>query len=146
MFLSLRLSWDKLLALPLLLCACAAPIVHYPGSNPALPFSKAVQVGSTLYVAGHLGLDPETGRAPSDPGVEAGLMLDAFAKTMARAGATMDDLVQVQVYCSDVALYDVFNAVYRERFSKSFPARAFIGSGTLLRGAHFEIIGIAVCR
>jgi enamine deaminase RidA (YjgF/YER057c/UK114 family) len=133
-------------ALPLLLAACATQVVHYPGDNPALPYSKAVKVGSTLYVAGHLGLDPDTGLAPADPAVEAGLMLNAFAETMARANASLDDLAQVQVYCSDVALYDTFNAIYRERFSDAFPARAFIGSGTLLRGAHFEMVGIAVCR
>lgn len=141
-----RIRPGHTVALSFLLTACATPVVHYPGTNPALPFSKAVQVGSTLYVAGHLGIDPATGQAPDDAAVEAGLMLDAFAETLARAKATMDDLVQVQVYCSDVGLYDTFNAVYRERFSAAFPARAFIGSGTLLRGAHFEIIGVAVCR
>ena len=56
----------------------------------------------------------------------------------------MDDLVQVQVFCSDVGLYDTFNAAYRARFSGEFPARAFIGSGTLLRGCRFEMLGIAV--
>jgi 2-iminobutanoate/2-iminopropanoate deaminase len=55
---------------------------------------------------------------------------------------TMDDLVFVQVYCTDVKLYDTFNAVYRTYF-KRFPARAFLGSGPLLGGARFEIQGIA---
>jgi len=50
--------------------------------------------------------------------------------------------VFVQVYCTDVKLYDTFNAVYRTYF-KRFPARAFLGSGPLLGGARFEIQGIA---
>jgi hypothetical protein len=58
----------------------------------------------------------------------------------------MDDLVQVQVHCSDVGLYQVFNDAYRARFSGAFPARAFLGSGTLLRGCRFEMLGIAVLR
>ena len=131
------------LILAVALVACASPRQAFAG-NPDLPFSKAVLVGDTLYVAGHLGLDPETGMPPSDPGEEVRLLLDAFAETLTRAGATMDDLVQVQLYCSDVGLYDVFNAIYRTRFKQQFPARAFIGSGKLLRGARFEIIGIAV--
>lgn len=124
----------------------AAPRQYTPGDNPDLPFSRAVLTGDTLWVSGHLGLDPDTGRAPADPGREAELLLDAFAGTIERAGMTMDDLVQVQVFCSDVELYDVFNAAYRERFDGAFPARAFIGSGTLLRGARFEMLGVAVGR
>ena len=133
-----------LISLIAVLSACAGARTHVPGDDPDLPFSRGVLVGNTFYVAGHLGLDPATRRAPTDPSVEAGLMLDAFARTLAKVQLTMDDLVSVQVYCSDVGLYDQFNAVYRARFAERFPARAFIGSGTLLRGARFEIQGIAV--
>jgi enamine deaminase RidA (YjgF/YER057c/UK114 family) len=41
----------------------------------------------------------------------------------------MVDLVSVQVFCSDVALLETFNGVYRSCFSEEFRARAFIGSG-----------------
>ena len=58
----------------------------------------------------------------------------------------MDDLVSVQVYASDVGDYDAFNSVYRTYFTREFPARAFLGSGTLLFGARFEVTGIAVRR
>jgi len=54
--------------------------------------------------------------------------------------------VSVQVFCSDVSHYDAFNRVYRTYFKKEFPARAFLGSGTLLFGARFEVQGIAVRR
>jgi enamine deaminase RidA (YjgF/YER057c/UK114 family) len=56
---------------------------------------------------------------------------------------SMDDLVSVQVFCTDLSLYDAFNGVYRTYFRRGFPARAFIGSGPLLRGARFEINGVA---
>jgi len=57
----------------------------------------------------------------------------------------MDDLVYVQIACSDLSLYDTFNATYRTYFtSKDLPAREFIGAATLLRGGHFELQGIAV--
>jgi len=58
----------------------------------------------------------------------------------------MDDIVYVQIFCSDVAHYQAFNAVYRTYFTKEYPARAFIGSGTLLFDARFEVQGIAVKR
>ncbi|MEQ8764684.1 MAG: RidA family protein [Planctomycetota bacterium] len=126
--------------------ACSSPRKVTPASNPDLPFSSAVQVGDTLYVAGHLGLDPLTGNAPADPAIEAEAVLDAFQATIEKAGFAMKDLVHVRVFCSDVALYGVFNEAYRKRFSGDFPARAFIGSGTLLREARFEVEGIAVAE
>jgi hypothetical protein len=45
-----------------------------------------------------------------------------------------------------VANYDGFNKVYRTYFTQEYPARAFLGSGPLLNGARFEILGIAVRR
>ena len=119
--------------------------VNLPGRTAANPlFSDAIQVGDTLYLAGRLGLDSDTGAPPADAGDEARIVLDQIAAVLAEAGMTMDDLVSVQVFCSDVALYDDFNAVYRTYFTTDPPARAFLGSGTLLRGARFEVMGIAV--
>ncbi|MBI3005916.1 MAG: RidA family protein [Ignavibacteriales bacterium] len=108
-----------------------------------LPFSDAVLVGNTLYLSGRLGIDPKTGVPPADINDEIKFLLDGFKSVLADANMTMDNLVQVQVFCPDLGLYDKFNAAYRTYFSKDFPARAFIGSGPLLRGAHFEMIGIA---
>jgi len=48
------------------------------------------------------------------------------------------------VYCTDLELYDKFNGVYRTYFHGQFPARAFIGINKLVRGARFEVAGIAV--
>ncbi len=116
-----------------------------PGADPKTspPFSNAVMVGGTFYVAGHLGLDPATGKAGSDAEAEARLVMDAVQQTLARAGLTTDDLVSVTVYCTDLDLYDKFNAVYRGYFHGHYPARAFIGVAKLVRGAHFEVAGVA---
>jgi 2-iminobutanoate/2-iminopropanoate deaminase len=111
-----------------------------------LPFSNGVLVGYTLYVAGSVGLDPKTGRPPAELEEEARLALDGVRNTLVKAGMTMEDLVAVEVYCSDVANYAKFNDVYRTYFQHEFPARAFLGSGPLLFGARFEVKGIAVKR
>ena len=103
-------------------------------------------VGNTLYLAGKLGIDPATGKPPQDAEQEIRLVMDAMKKTLAAADMSMDDLVSVQVFCPDLSLYDKFNEVYRSYFTKNFPARAFIGSGPLLRGARFEVQGIAARR
>jgi 2-iminobutanoate/2-iminopropanoate deaminase len=52
----------------------------------------------------------------------------------------------VHVLCTDLSLFQKFNAVYGTYFHGGFPARTFTGASTLLLGAHFEITGIAVKR
>jgi enamine deaminase RidA (YjgF/YER057c/UK114 family) len=110
-----------------------------------LPFSGGVFVGDTLYLAGMIGRDKD-GKVPADPKAEAKLVLDQVQATLKEAGLTMDDLVTVQIFCSDVNHYAAFNDVYRGYFKKEFPARAFIGSGRLLFDARFEVQGIAAKR
>jgi 2-iminobutanoate/2-iminopropanoate deaminase len=119
--------------------------IHKPDANPQAPFSNAIQVGNTLYLSGDIGLDPKTGMAPASVDEEIKLLLDSVKATLTQSGFKMDDLVTVTVYCSDLSLYDKFNAAYKSYFTtKDFPARAFIGAGSLLRAGHFELQAIAV--
>lgn len=111
----------------------------------AAPFSGAVRVGNTLYLSGTLGLDPGQ-QVPATAEAEARNVLNNIKGTLEAAGMTMDDLVSIQVFSSDVSDYDAFNRVYRTYFTREFPARAFLGAGTLLFGARFEVLGIAVRR
>lgn len=115
-----------------------------PGETKGLPFSDAVLAGNTLYVAGHIGLDPKTGMAPADAEQEAHLVMDGIKKTVENAGFTMDDIVSVQIFCTDLKLYDTFNGIYKTYFHENYPARAFVGTDKLLRNGHYEVMAIAV--
>ena len=121
-------------------------VINLPDKPIQAPFSNAILAGDTLYLAGSIGLDPKSGKAPDSIDEEIKNLFDSYKATLAAAGMTMDDLVTVQVFCTDLALYDKFNAAYRTQFSKDFPARAFVGAGSLLRGGHFEMQGVAVRR
>jgi 2-iminobutanoate/2-iminopropanoate deaminase len=113
------------------------------GPNPIAPFSNGVMVGDTFYVAGHIGIDSATGQAATNIENEAHLVMDSVKHTLEQAGLKPDDLVSVTVYCTDLDLYDKFNAIYRTYFHGHYPARAFIGINKLVRGAHFEVAGVA---
>jgi reactive intermediate/imine deaminase len=152
-------STQRILAVLVMLIAIAAaatpepktiigPVRHIvlPSRKDNLPYSDAVLVGNTLYLAGRIGIDPETGKPPAELEKEIRLLLDGMKSTLAAADLTMDDLVSVQIFCPDLSLYEKFNEIYRSYFTKDFPARAFIGSGALLRGGRFEAQGIAVRR
>ena len=126
---------------------------YFKASNPSLerqglpvPYSDAVLAGNTLYVAGRTGIDPKSGAIPQDVQQEIKFLLDSFKTALTNGGMTADDVVMVQVHCPDLSLYNKFNAAYLTYFSKELPPRAFLGSGPLLGGAHFEMLGVAVRR
>jgi 2-iminobutanoate/2-iminopropanoate deaminase len=121
-------------------------VINAPEKVVRAPFSDGILAGNTLYLAGRIGLDPKTGKPPAEIDDEIRLMMESMKGTLTQAGMTMDDIVYVQVFCSDLSLFDKFNSVYKSYFSRDFPARAFIGAGSLLRGGHFEIQAIAVKR
>jgi 2-iminobutanoate/2-iminopropanoate deaminase len=120
--------------------------INLPGRPAGLPFSDGVLIGDTLYLAGRIGIDPVTGQAPADLDAEIKLLLDGVEAVLAEAGMHMDDLVSVQIFCPEISLWERFNAAYVTRFSQELPARAFLGSGPLLLGGRFEVMGIAVKR
>jgi 2-iminobutanoate/2-iminopropanoate deaminase len=117
-----------------------------PGRKAPLPFSDAVLAGDTLYLSGRIGTEPVTGLAPDDVDQELSLLFDSFEAVLRAADMSMDDLVWVQVYSPDISLWEHFNAAYVKRFSKELPARAFIGSGPLLKRGKFEMLGVAIKR
>jgi 2-iminobutanoate/2-iminopropanoate deaminase len=142
--------------LSIFLCA-TFPLTHFfhgqqsvnsgPGVNIAsLPFNAGSEVKDTVYIAGHLGVDLTAAvkAPPADPEDESRMVLRSIEKTLQEANMTMDDLVDVTIYCTDLRLYSAFNRVYASSFHKSYPARSFIGVDRLLFGAHFEVTGIAV--
>jgi len=137
-----------LIALTVAPAAAQRKYIPHPQAADAkpLPFSDAVLVANTLFISGHIGLDPKTSLAPADPEEEAKLVMDGIKKTVESAGLTMDDIVTVQVFCTDLKYYDTFNAVYKTYFHDNYPARAFIGTDKLLRNGKYEVMGIAVKR
>lgn len=117
--------------------------INLPDRSPQAPFSSAILTGDTLYIAGNIGLD-KAGKAPEKIEDEIKNLLEAYKTLLAQAGFTMDDLVYVQISCTDLSYYDKFNAAYKTYFTKDLPARQFVGVASLLRGGHFEMQAIAV--
>ena len=96
--------------------------INLPTRKSPLPFSDAVLVGDTLYLAGRIGIDPVTGHAPADLEAEMKLLFDGLQAVLAEADMSMDDLVSVQIFSPDLSLWEPFNAAYVKRFSRELPA------------------------
>jgi len=148
----MRLCKVVISVLILVLCVAAGAadrkyiVKSRAGDRKALPFSEGVLVGNTLYIAGHIGLDAKTNMPPTSPEEEARLVMDEIKQTVESAGLSIDDVVSIQVFCTDLKLYDTFNSVYKTYFHVDYPARAFLGAANLLRGGRYEVMGIAVKR
>jgi reactive intermediate/imine deaminase len=119
-------------------------VINLPDRSPQAAFSNAILVGNTLYISGNIGFDPKTHKPPGKIEDEVTNLLDSYKALLRQAGFTMDDLVYVQISCTDLGNYDTFNSIYKSYFTKDLPAREFIGVSSILGGGHFEMQAIAV--
>jgi 2-iminobutanoate/2-iminopropanoate deaminase len=140
------------LALPLALLFCtvgtgglttafAAPkkLIHPKEFPKGRPFSPGLLVGDTLYVAGQVGQDLKTGNIPDDFEAEVKQTLDNIALVLKEAGMTFDNAVSVNVYLTDIELFQRMNAVYITYFKEPRPVRTTVAISKLVGKARIEI-------
>ncbi len=109
------------------------------------PYSQAVEVNGTLYVAGQIGMIPENG-VIVEGGIKAQTKrtLDNIRAILNEAGYTFGDIVKCTCFLTDFHDYKEFNEVYGEYFSSEAPARSTFGINALPIGAKVKIDCIAV--
>jgi 2-iminobutanoate/2-iminopropanoate deaminase len=113
-----------------------------PGGAPnsRAPFSPAVLVDGTLYVSGQTGRDPKTGKTPENFEDEVRYTLDSIGAILKAANMDYSDVVSVQVYLTDMDLFQKMNGVYTTYFKEQRPARTAVGVAKLgSPSAHIEI-------
>lgn len=93
-----------------------------------MPYSQAIKVGNTVYVAGQGPFEPQSGMCEdSTMAYQARRTLDNLQAILAEAGAQMSDVVKVTVFLGNGADFDEFNTYYKEYFTAPYPARAITG-------------------
>ena len=104
------------------------------------PYSQATRTGNLVFLSGQTPLDPATGNlVEGDIAVQARQAFDNIKAVVAAAGGTMDDIVRVGLYLTDLSQFGEDNAVMAEYFSQPYPARSTIEVSALPRGARFEV-------
>ncbi len=97
---------------------------------PVGPYSQSVRIGNTVSVAGQVGFDPKTGTVVSDDvGEQTAQTFENIRAVLATHGATLGDVVRVDVYLTDVNHFEEMNAVYAEQFERPFPSRTTVYVG-----------------
>jgi 2-iminobutanoate/2-iminopropanoate deaminase len=124
-------------------------VIQTAGAPAALgPYSQGVLVegGRTLYIAGQLPIDPQTGNLAGDGDirVQTERVLDNIGAILQEAGMGFDELVKVGIFLANFDDFGVVNEVYGSRFSVSPPARTSVQIASFPMGFLIEIDAIAV--
>ena len=107
------------------------------------PYSQAVRVGSMVILSGQIPLDPATGQLiTGDISAQARRVFDNLQAVCIAAGGSLEDVVRVGVYLTDLADFAAVNAVMAEYFSAPYPARSTIQVSALPRDAQVEVDAI----
>lgn len=108
------------------------------------PFSDAVTVGNTLYLAGQVGINPETKKLP-EGGIKAETIqaLENIKAVLEHHGSDLENVVKCTVILADLEDFAEFNKIFRKYFPKNKPARTTFAAN-LLVGCKIEIDVIAV--
>jgi 2-iminobutanoate/2-iminopropanoate deaminase len=108
------------------------------------PYSQGVRAGDTLYVSGYGPVDPDTGKdVEGDVQAETEQVIENIAATVEEAGGSLDDVVKVTVYLTDLDDYDRVNEAYGAQFTEEPPARVCVEVSRLPDDVRVEMDAIA---
>ena len=109
------------------------------------PYSQAVRVGSTIYCAGQIPLDPKSGQIVSkDISEQTRRVLDNIGAILNAEGLSFQNIVKTTIFLTDLADFQTVNEIYASYFKQAPPARSTVQVLALPRSARIEIEVIAV--
>lgn len=121
--------------------------INATGAAAVGPYSHGVEAAGLLFLSGQTPLDPATGKLVGGLiGVQTAQCLKNLLAVLQAANLTPDDVVNVQVYLTDMQDFAAMNEVYLTHFAAPYPARTTIGVASLPLGARIEIGLVARTR
>ena len=109
------------------------------------PYSQAIVADNTIYTAGQVALDPQTGELVGTTVVEqTEQVLKNITAVLAASGSSLGQVVKTTVYLTDMADFAAMNEVYARHFGGHRPARSTVQAAGLPKGARVEIDAIAI--
>lgn len=99
------------------------------------PYTPLRQAGSTFYISGQVGVDPDTKNAPEDVAGQTEQALKNMAALLESAGLSMRDVIKTTIFVTDIGQFATVNSVYETFFESPRPARSTVGVKELPRVA-----------
>ena len=121
-------------------------IIHTDKAPAAIgPYSQAVRAGNTVYLSGQIPLDPATGLVV-EGGIDAQARraFDNLVAVCEAAGGSLEKIVRLGLYLTDLGEFATVNAVMGEYFNAPYPARSTIEVSGLPRAVLFEVDAVMV--
>ena len=120
--------------------------IHTDNAPAAIgPYSQATRAGNQVFFSGQIPLDPATGDlVEGDIAAQARRAFDNLKAVCEAAGGSMDDIVRVGLYLTDLSQFAQVYAVMGEYFAQPYQARSTIEGSALPKGAGFEVDGVMV--
>ncbi|MBT3673984.1 MAG: RidA family protein [SAR86 cluster bacterium] len=107
------------------------------------PYSQAVQWGDVVFISGQIPLNPENGQLNNATFEdETNQVLDNLEAICQEAGGTLDHILKLTIYLTDLSKFDVVNSIMASRFSEPFPARATVEISKLPKEVSIEMDAI----
>ncbi len=109
------------------------------------PYSQAIKAGNMIYTSGQLHINPENGELiKGDIQAQTRQSLENVKAILTEGGATLEDVVKVTIFMTDISKFSLVNEIYGEYFSNHKPARSCVGVKELPLGGEIEIEAIAI--
>lgn len=111
---------------------------------PGGHYSQAIVHNGLVYVSGQLPIDPQTGEKQTGSIEEqTNLVLQNLSAILDASGSSLNQVLKVTVYISDISLWGKVNEVYAEIFGDHRPARAIVPTRDLHFGFKIEVDAVA---
>ncbi len=108
-------------------------------------YSQAVKVGNTIYLSGQIPLVPATMEiVDGDFEAQAVQVFENLQAVCVAAGGSMNEIVKVNLYLTDLANFTIVNQVMARYFTQPYPARAAVQVAALPKGVAFEAEAVMV--
>lgn len=114
--------------------------IHTDNAPAAIgTYSQAIDANGLVFLSGQIPLDPATMEiVHGDFEARARRVFDNLAAVAEAAGGTLDDVVKLTVFLTDLGNFATVNAVMEDYFKEPFPARAAVGVASLPKGVDVE--------
>lgn len=123
-------------------------IIHTDKAPRAIgTYSQAVRTGNTVYLSGQIPLVPETMEVvQGDMTVQIRRVFDNLGAVAEAAGGSLNDLVKLNVFLTDLAHFPLVNEIMAEYIRQPYPARAAVQVAALPKNVAVEMDGILELR
>lgn len=112
-------------------------------SAPVAPYSQAIRVGSFVFVAGQVGIDPKTGKMVAGIQAQTRRAIENLSGVLAAAGIGLEHVIKTTVFLRRASDYKTMNEIYREYFRDKPPARTTVQAIPPLKNILIELEAVA---